>query len=44
MRSRPRRICWLAASFGSAPISGTVQICGLGAVCCAEVGVTLNKA
>jgi len=44
MRSRPRRTIWLKASLGSAPISGTVQICGLGAVCCAEVGVTLNKA
>src|SRR3954467_12606290 len=44
MRSRPRRICWLAASLGSAPISGTVQICGAGGVCCAEEGVRPNAA
>jgi hypothetical protein len=37
MRSRPRRTRLLLASFGSAPISGTVQIGGLGLASCAEL-------
>src|SRR6516162_9263305 len=37
MRSRPPRTRRRLASFGSAPISGTVQICGLDLASCAEL-------
>src|SRR5262245_5328494 len=37
MRSRPRRTRRPLASFGSAPISGTVQICELDLASCAKL-------
>src|SRR6266436_5155460 len=40
MRSRPRRTRRPCASFGRAPISGTVQICWAARVSCANAAVT----
>src|SRR5262245_4800556 len=42
MRSRPRRTRRPWVLFGSAPISGTVQICGLDFASCAELVVTAS--